>query len=747
MVLSFIVLVIKISPLTCQNQSTVVGGMITAEITIDINNTHIIRVAWNESNVYALIGPDPYITSSIEYLDPDGKPITNVMGAIGSTVNLPGGILSYFIIVWNADHIFALLGPEGGVTSAIEYLDPQGQPIKSTRGVVNSKVDLIGGGEEPTRVAWTNDHIYSLSGPVGNVTSSIEYLDPGGSPISNAMGVITSEIFLPNQVVSYTRVAWNSDHVYALIGPLGAITSSMEYMDPQGISISGVNGIINGWVNLPGNNFEPTRLAWNDSHVFALAGPVGGVTSSSEYLSPSGQPITHVKGIINSEVVLPNGGFEFTKVAWNDEHIFALAGPVGGITSSHEFLDPDGSSIMNARGIVNSRVNLIGRDERILVTWNDDHIWALNGPLAGVTYSTEYLDPTGQPITNTRGIVARETNLIGGILSDTRISWTDSHVYALTGPDGGVVSATEFMDPQGLPLENIRGMAFAYPVDDPINVAWTDDHVYAITGPTGGLTTTKEYLDPNGQPITGTKGIITSKEFWGLGFMVFPVGRTDEKIYALMGPALNGQTWSYEYLDPNKQSISTEGNNIQSFVQYMSPYYWMSGAGLVGNPSVDVYMVDGPRGMVDVSSTISSGETTVIGGRESIFLIGKPTITILEKDDWGSMIMLGSQTTGLNEIMDAQSNRFSLKCIPNPFSISTSIEYVLPEDNWVELRIFNIQGQCVRTMVKRKEPAGYYTIVWDGTNQLGRDLPGGIYYLQLKTSLDVFVSKKIVLVK
>ncbi len=749
LVLSCIINIGLIPRINCQNQSTVVGGVITAEITLNINQIDVIRVAWNESNVYALLGPDPYNTTAIEYLDPYGQPIMNTMGAIGSEVDLPGGQVSHFIIIWNADHIFALLGPVGGITTAIEYLDPMGQSIKKTRGVINSKVNLSEGWWGHTRVVWTDDHVYSLAGPVGGITSSSEYLDPSGIPISNTMGVITSEIFLADQVVSFTRVAWNSDHVYALIGPHGAITSSKEYMDPLGFSIPGVNGIINSWVNLPGSNFEPTRIAWNDDHVFALAGPVGGVTSSVEYLDPSGQPIPSIRGVVNSEVELPAGGIEFTRVAWNDKHIFALAGPVGGITSSIEFLDPGGLSIVNTRGIINSRVNLVGKNERILVTWNDDHIWAINGPVAGVTSAMEYLDTDGQSITNTRGVVTRETNLLGGDTEDIRVAWTDSRVYGLTGPSGGIVSTTEFLDPQGLPLENIEGIAYGNPVDQ-INLAWNDDHVYAITGPTGGVTTTIEYFDPEGLPFTKTRGIITSEVWWGGGFMVAPVGRTDEKIFALMGPDLNGQTWTIEYLDPHKQSIATNGNNIQSFVQYTAPFRWMSGAGLVGNPSVDVFLVDAPLGSVKVSSTPGYDEATMVGGSESIFLIGNPTMTIMEKKDlsgFGSMILLESPTTGLVESLAAQSDRLSLQCLPNPFSVYTSIGYVLPEDNWIELSIYNIQGQRVRTLVNREEVAGYYTIAWYGQDQQGGDLPGGVYYIHLRAFHQGVVSKKIVLVK
>ena len=64
---------------------------------------------------------------------------------------------------------------------------------------------------------------------------------------------------------------------------------------------------------------------------------------------------------------------------------------------------------------------------------------------------------------------------------------------------------------------------------------------------------------------------------------------------------------------------------------------------------------------------------------------------------------------------------------PNPFNPSTNIKYSLPVDANVELRIFNILGQEVKTLVNQISKAGFYTVEWDGKDNLNQKVASGIY--------------------
>jgi len=64
---------------------------------------------------------------------------------------------------------------------------------------------------------------------------------------------------------------------------------------------------------------------------------------------------------------------------------------------------------------------------------------------------------------------------------------------------------------------------------------------------------------------------------------------------------------------------------------------------------------------------------------------------------------------------------------PNPFNPSTTIKYQLPQTSDVQLQIFNVLGQKVRTLVNSKVEAGYHEAIWDGRNDLGHQVASGIY--------------------
>ncbi|NIR52986.1 T9SS type A sorting domain-containing protein [candidate division KSB1 bacterium] len=69
---------------------------------------------------------------------------------------------------------------------------------------------------------------------------------------------------------------------------------------------------------------------------------------------------------------------------------------------------------------------------------------------------------------------------------------------------------------------------------------------------------------------------------------------------------------------------------------------------------------------------------------------------------------------------------------PNPFNPETVIEYQLPHDGKVTLEIFSILGQKVRTLVDENKSAGYYRLIWDGTNDAGQRLASGVYLYRIQ---------------
>jgi len=83
---------------------------------------------------------------------------------------------------------------------------------------------------------------------------------------------------------------------------------------------------------------------------------------------------------------------------------------------------------------------------------------------------------------------------------------------------------------------------------------------------------------------------------------------------------------------------------------------------------------------------------------------------------------------------------------PNPFNPATNISFALPVDSRVSLKIYNIAGQLVRTVVNETMPAGNHTVTWDGINSSGEKVASGIYFYRLNAG-DFSKTMKMVMTK
>jgi len=99
-------------------------------------------------------------------------------------------------------------------------------------------------------------------------------------------------------------------------------------------------------------------------------------------------------------------------------------------------------------------------------------------------------------------------------------------------------------------------------------------------------------------------------------------------------------------------------------------------------------------------------------------------------------------STEVNETADLNPTNFTLEQnYPNPFNPSTTIQFSIPEQSFVNLEIFNSLGEGVTTLVSEEKSAGNYRYEWNATN-----LPSGIYYYTLRSG-DFVQTNKLVLLK
>ena len=84
---------------------------------------------------------------------------------------------------------------------------------------------------------------------------------------------------------------------------------------------------------------------------------------------------------------------------------------------------------------------------------------------------------------------------------------------------------------------------------------------------------------------------------------------------------------------------------------------------------------------------------------------------------------------------------------PNPFNSATTIRFVLPASEDVELAIFNLAGQQVATLVDGVREAGAYAVRWEGRDDDGRELASGVYLYRLHAGERQVETRKLLLLR
>jgi hypothetical protein len=83
---------------------------------------------------------------------------------------------------------------------------------------------------------------------------------------------------------------------------------------------------------------------------------------------------------------------------------------------------------------------------------------------------------------------------------------------------------------------------------------------------------------------------------------------------------------------------------------------------------------------------------------------------------------------------------------PNPFNPKTEISFRIPSATYTSLKIFNILGQEVKTLVDEHREAGHYTVSWRGRDEFGTEVTTGVYFYTLKAG-EFTETKRMLLLK
>lgn len=156
-------------------------------------------------------------------------------------------------------------------------------------------------------------------------------------------------------------------------------------------------------------------------------------------------------------------------------------------------------------------------------------------------------------------------------------------------------------------------------------------------------------------------------------------------------------------------------------------------------------------GPSDISHAIGSGPHTIFPNRSTevafALVAGENLQSIQTSTD-------SAKSLYKREIPAADPNQIPIKFeliqnFPNPFKPQenpTLIQYKIPEVVNVELVIYNLLGQQIKTIVQEKQSATVYTYQWNGLDESGKLMPSGVYFYRLKAG-DFIETKKLLLVR
>jgi hypothetical protein len=107
-----------------------------------------------------------------------------------------------------------------------------------------------------------------------------------------------------------------------------------------------------------------------------------------------------------------------------------------------------------------------------------------------------------------------------------------------------------------------------------------------------------------------------------------------------------------------------------------------------------------------------------------------------------------SGSTPIEENNLPQNSMISMSSYPNPFYSTRgniTICYSIPEDNQIQLDVYNSKGQKIKTLEDRFHKKGKYSVNWDGKNEKGNQVCSGVYFFQIKSENKITTNKLLLL--
>lgn len=290
-------------------------------------------------------------------------------------------------------------------------------------------------------------------------------------------------------------------------------------------------------------------------------------------------------------------------------------------------------------------------------------------------------------------------------------------------------------------------------LDFGFNVQQTTDSCFIIVGQTmsygeGGADIWLIKTDSNGTKLwdktygstEGDYGYSVCQTQDG-GYII--TGTSYYDVYLIKTDANGNEIWSKTYGDSNITERAYSVNQTSDGGYFLAGDSYPYG----GDGDSDVYVLKtdsagnklwdsffgGSEGDYGNSAQPTQDGGYIITGMTSSYGAGSTDVYLIKTDEFGSV---GIEENNHPENISLYQN------YPNPFNPTTTISYSLSESGFVELNVYNLQGQIIRTLVNSKQNRGYHQIDFDAT-----ELTTGLYIYDLKMNGVTIDSKKMIFLR
>ena len=139
----------------------------------------------------------------------------------------------------------------------------------------------------------------------------------------------------------------------------------------------------------------------------------------------------------------------------------------------------------------------------------------------------------------------------------------------------------------------------------------------------------------------------------------------------------------------------------------------------------------------------NAGNSYVTGFFDGTATFGSYTITSSGSSD----IFVAKVNNYVSAEDDIVSSEFGRSNFPNPFNPTTTIEFSIKNDSKIELTIYNIRGQNIKTLIHDEFTKGNHSIVWNGDDESNKLVSSGVYLYKLNVNGKTEAVRKCLLLK